>query len=235
MTDKASVLPQEQLHGKALLESLQRRFRTMMIDITVGDRTFKILKPANPDDLIREEDFVKDERLPYWADIWPSSTILAAKLLGMDGAGKSALELGCGVGLCTMAARIAGFDVLSTDYYEDSLEFTRANTFTNLGRETRTRLFDWRHPPTDIGRYDLAFASDVLYEKEYAELLPSIFARTLVAGGSALVADPGRVAAPLFVEACARTGLEAAKIDTLPFESGEVRQRIDIYLVTNAA
>ncbi len=232
MTDKASVAQREQLHGYALVESLQRRFRTAVVDVTVNDRKFRILKPANPDDLIREEDFVKDERLPYWADIWPSSTILAAKLLEMEGAGATALELGCGVGLCTMAARIAGFDVLSTDYYEDSLDFTRANAFTNLGTEARTRLFDWRHPPADVGRYDLAFASDVLYEQEYAQLLPSIFDRTLTPGGSALVADPGRVAAPLFVEACARTGLEAAKIETLPFESGEVRQSIDIYRIT---
>lgn len=225
----------DQLHGNALVESLQRRFRTTMVDVAVGDRTFRILKPANPDDLIREEDFVKDERLPYWADIWPSSTILAAKLLEMDGAGKRALELGCGVGLCTMAARIAGFDVLSTDYYEDSLDFTRANMFTNLGNDAQTRLFDWRHPPANVGRYDLAFASDVLYEEEYAKLLPTIFDRTLTPGGSAIVADPGRLAAPLFVEACARTGLEAAKIESRPFESGEVRQRIDIYRITRPA
>jgi len=233
--EKASAAQVEPLHGQALVESLQRRFRTALVDVTLSGRTFTILKPANPDDLIREEDFVKDERLPYWADIWPSSTILAARLLEMDGAGSTALELGCGVGLCTMAARIAGFDVLSTDYYEDSLDFTRANAFTNLGSEARTRLFDWRHPPADVGRFDLAFASDVLYEQEYAQLLPSIFDRTLVPGGSALVADPGRVAAPLFVEACARTGLDAAKIETRPFESGEIRQRIDIYRITRAA
>ena len=232
MTDKAPVAQVKQLHGQALVESLQRRFRTAMVNVTVRDRTFRILKPANPDDLIREEDFVKDERLPYWADIWPSSTILAAKLLEMDGAGKTALELGSGVGLCTMAATIAGFDVLSTDYYEDSLDFTRANAFANLGAEARTRLFDWRHPPADVGRYDLAFASDVLYEREYAELLPSIFSRALLPGGFAIVADPGRVAAPFFVEACARIGLAAAKVETLPFESGEVRQRIDIYRIT---
>lgn len=234
MTDKASAAQDKQLHGQALVESLQRRFRTAMVDVTVGDRTFRILKPANPDDLIREEDFVKDERLPYWADIWPSSTILAAKLLETNGAGATAVELGCGVGLCTMAARIAGFEVLSTDYYEDSLDFTRANAFTNLGSEARTRLLDWRHLPTDVGRYDLAFASDVLYEEEYAKLLPSIFDRTLAPRGSALVADPGRVAAPLFVEACARAGLDATKVETRPFESGEVRQRIDIYRITRS-
>ena len=54
------------LHGNALVESLTRRFRTALIEANVGECSYNLLKPANPDDLIREEDFVKDERLPYW-------------------------------------------------------------------------------------------------------------------------------------------------------------------------
>ena len=219
------------LHGQELVASLKRRFRTAEIEAVVGERTYQILKPANPDDLIREEDFVKDERLPYWADIWPSSMILAAKLLELDGHGRTALELGCGAGLCTLAATQSGFDVLSTDYYEDALDFTRANTFTNLGTEGRTMLFDWRHPPAELARYDMVFASDVLYEIEYARLLPQILRRTLSANGQGLIADPGRVAAPTFVESCSENGLVAEKIDTRPFAAGEIRQSIDIFLI----
>jgi predicted nicotinamide N-methyase len=195
----------------------------------VNTHTFSILKPANSDDLIREEDFVKDERLPYWADVWPSSLILAGKLLGLKGRGKTALELGCGVGLSTLAATTAGYDVLSTDYYEDALDVTRANVFRNLGKLARTRLVDWRHFPDDLGRFDLVFASDVLYETEYAELLPVILNRVLVQSGIALIADPGRVAAPVFVEACAQHGLAIRQKETRPFEAGEIKQRIDLY------
>src|SRR5216117_3358527 len=136
-----------------------------MHEAVVDDHVYSILKPANADDLIREEDLVKDERLPYWADVWPASIVLAGKLLELDGAGRSALELGCGVGLSTLAATSAGFDVLSTDYYQDALDVTRANVFRNLGKTARTRLVDWRHAPTDLGAFDLVFASDVLYEK----------------------------------------------------------------------
>ena len=217
------------LDGDALVLALTRRFRTSIEDATVDEHTFSILKPANSDDLIREEDFVKDERLPYWADVWPSSIILAGKLLELNGRGKTALELGCGVGLSTLAATSAGFDVLSTDYYEDALDVTRANVFRNLATIARTRLVDWRHFPEDLGTFDLVFASDVLYEKEYAELLPVLLRRLLVPGGIALIADPGRVAAPVFVEACATNGLTIDKKETRPFEAGEIRQKIDIY------
>lgn len=222
------------LTGKALVEAVERRFRTSTVDVAVGNRTFSILKPANADDLIREEDFVKDERLPYWADVWPSSIVLAEKLLGLNGTGKTALELGCGVGLSTLAARAAGFDVLSTDYYEDALDVTRANVFRNLGVPTSTRLVDWRHLPADLGRFHLVFASDVLYENEYAALLPGILDGMIAAGGMALIADPGRVAAPVFVEGCGVVGLVIQAKETRPFEEGEIRQSIDIYQIRRA-
>jgi predicted nicotinamide N-methyase len=128
-----------------------------------------------------------------------------------------------------LAATSAGFDVLSTDYYEDALDVTRANVFRNLGTTARTRLVDWRHFPEDLGTFELVFASDVLYEKEYAELLPVILDRLLAVGGNALIADPGRVAAPAFVDACATQGLVVQVKQTRPFEAGEIKQRIDIY------
>jgi predicted nicotinamide N-methyase len=215
--------------GDALVLTLTRRFRTSIQEAVVDGHVYSILKPANSDDLIREEDFVKDERLPYWADVWPSSIILAGKLLEREGQGRSALELGCGVGLSTLAATSAGFDVLSTDYYQDALDVTRANVFRNLGKSARTLLVDWRHVPKDLGTFDLVFASDVLYEKEYALLLPIILCRVLAPGGVALIADPGRVAAPMFVEACEAHRLRIRQKETRPFEAGEIRQRIDIY------
>jgi predicted nicotinamide N-methyase len=233
MIDRSSNLSENAksavLDGEALVGALTRRFRTSVEDATLDTHTFSILKPANSDDLIREEDFVKDERLPYWADVWPSSIVLASRLLELDGHGKNALELGCGVGLCTLAATSAGFDVLSTDYYEDALDVTRANVFRNLGTIARTRLVDWRHLPVDLGTFDLVFASDVLYEKEYAELLPVLLRGLLAPGGIALIADPGRVAAPVFVDACAEHGLVIRQKETRPFEAGEIRQKIDIY------
>lgn len=231
MIDKASYESPagRKSEGDALVQAVTRRFRTSVEDAVVDKHVYSILKPANSDDLIREEDFVKDERLPYWADVWPSSIILAGKLLELKGGGRSALELGCGVGLSTLAATTAGFDVLSTDYYEDALDVTRANVFRNLGSRARTRLVDWRHIPKDLGTFDLVFASDVLYEKEYALLLPIILCSVLASGGCALIADPGRIAAPMFLEACEEHGLIIREKETRPFAAGEIRQKIDLY------
>jgi predicted nicotinamide N-methyase len=226
------------LEGAQLVEALERRFRTMTIDVDAGDRTFSILRPANSDDLIREEDFVKDERLPYWADIWPASTILAAHLVSLTrnpnrrGGGR-ALELGCGVGLVTLGAMSAGYEVLATDYYTDALAFTRANAWREFGKSPDTRMIDWRAFPPDVSRFDLIMASDVLYEKEYARLLPGIFKRALAPGGMAIVADPGRIGVPEFKEECDDLGLVIRSKVTRPFESGEISQSIDLYEIAD--
>jgi hypothetical protein len=56
---------------EALDESLRRRFRAVQTAVDVGTRTLSILHPASAEDLIDERDFERDERLPYWAELWP--------------------------------------------------------------------------------------------------------------------------------------------------------------------
>ena len=228
----------EDLEGAELVEALENRFATTIDDVYVGDRTFSILRPRNSDDLIREEDFVKDERLPYWADIWPSSTVLAAHLIGLKRRGtrsnRKGLELGCGVGLVTTAAMIADYDMLSTDYYTDALAFTRANAWRETGRSPQATMIDWRAFPEDVGGFDLILASDVLYEKEYAQLLPGIFRRALAPGGIAIVADPGRIGVPEFIEECEEQKLVIRSKVTHQFDVGEIHQKIDLYEIADA-
>ncbi len=232
------IIELDDLEGAELVDALESRFTTTTGDIAVGAGTISILRPRNSDDLIREEDFVKDERLPYWADIWPSSTILAAHMIalstdGRDRTGKRGLELGCGVGLVTTAAMRAGYDMTSTDYYTDALAFTRANAWRNTGRTPEARMIDWRSFPDHERNFDLILASDVLYEKEYARLLPGIFRRALAPGGMVIVADPGRIGVPEFKEECAATGLVIRDKTTVPFEAEGIKQQVDLYEIAD--
>jgi predicted nicotinamide N-methyase len=236
MTPVIAELPA--LEGAELVDALESRFSTVTTDVDVGPRTFSILRPRNSDDLIREEDFVKDERLPYWADIWPASTILSGHLVSLANQpgrrrGGRGLELGCGVGLVTLGAMVAGYEMLSTDYYTDALAFTRANAWREFGKSPDARMIDWRAFPGDAGGFDLILASDVLYEKEYAVLLPGIFKRALAPGGMAIVADPGRIGVPEFVQECKEVGLVIRSKTTHPFSSGEITQSIDLYEVAD--
>jgi ETFB lysine methyltransferase len=235
----SAVAELHDLEGAELVDALERRFETVVNDVEAGSHTFSILRPRNSDDLIREEDFVKDERLPYWADIWPSSTILAGHLVNLprrkDRTARKGLELGCGVGLVTTAAMIAGYDLLATDYYTDALAFTRANAWRETGRSPDARMIDWRAFPEDATGFDLILASDVLYEKEYARLLPGIFKRALAPGGMVILADPGRIGVPEFIEECEDQALVIRSKVTHPFVAGEIKQQIDLYEIADRA
>ncbi len=214
------------------LQALDRRFVLAHVSVAVAGGEIHLETPRSADELINEIDFEHDERLPYWADVWPSSTALAGIVAALDGRGKTALELGCGLGLVTIGALRAGFDVLATDYYEDALLFARRNGLSATGREPRTRHVDWRALPSDLGRFDLILASDVLYEREYATLVAAAIAASLAPGGIALVEDPGRIALLSFVTACEQLGCTVAIRARVPWTDGTAKQTITIHEIS---
>lgn len=170
--------------------------------VEVAGHRWHMAHPRDPEALIDEEEFARDERLPYWADVWPSAHVLADLLVRHRGDGRPALELGCGSGLVACALATAGYRVTATDYYDAALQVTRENAWRNTGVAIATRVVDWRALPGDLGQYALVAASDVLYERPYAELVASALAATVAPGGCAIVADPGRVGFDAFLEAC---------------------------------
>jgi predicted nicotinamide N-methyase len=213
------------------LEQLSGQFDVVRSEFPLGGRIVTIHHPRNADELIDEDAFAEDERLPYWADIWPSARVLADRMVTMPVDDRRFLELGCGAGLVSVAAAMAGFEVTATDYYEEALRFTALNVLINTGVLIETREADWRRFPHDLGRFGLVVASDVLYEREHASLIASVLDRTMNGRGTALVADPGRLAAPDFVEQCKERGMPTAILDRVPYEDGPIHQTIDLYEV----
>jgi ETFB lysine methyltransferase len=207
------------------------RFDIVETRITLAGRALEFLRPRSADDLLNEEEFERDERIPYWAEIWPSARVLADQLVRHSGAGRRCLELGCGVGTVCLAALVAGFQTLGTDYYADALAFTRLNAARNSLPEPGARLVDWRDYPADLVGFDVVAAADVLYEKPYAGLVAAAMARSLAPGGLGLVADPGRPRAKAFPDECRRQGLEVPSISHVVFDEGPTPVTIDLYEV----
>lgn len=216
------------LHGAALDDALARRFVLADETAVIDGISFLLRKPANADHLISEADYVMDERLPYWADLWPSARQLATVLLHEQGEGRTLLELGCGLGLPTIAAMRVGFDVTATDYYEDALQVTRANAARNLDREPMVRMVNWRAWPENFGPFDVVVAADVIYEPEYATLVAAAIARALAPDGEAIIADPGRVALAQFHQQLPIVGLEVVESSTTPYVDGKINQQIQV-------
>jgi predicted nicotinamide N-methyase len=227
-----SSSPDSDRERAAALDAALARLDLVTSAVEAGGAKVVLRKPRSAESLICEDDFKGDERLPYWADVWPSSRALAGVLRGHDGTGRSLLELGCGVGLVSVTALRAGFTVTATDYYADALEVTRLNALRLVGdgdARLTTRYVDWRALPDDLGLVDVVCAADVLYEREYAELVSETIKRTLRPGGLVLIADPGRAALAPFREEAAKRGLEQTEALTVLVQpdatSGDLVQR----------
>lgn len=175
----------------------------------VGEKIFHIVHPASADALIDEEDFDRNERLPYWADLWPSAIALARWLSNKDLRGKRVIELGCGLGLPSVVCLSRGAEVVVSDHYAAAMDFAVFNARTNEGREPETFLLDWRHPELDgLGLFDLVIGADVLYEALNGLALAELVPRLLSPRGEVIFADPNRNTAPVFLDEMENRGFQ---------------------------
>jgi predicted nicotinamide N-methyase len=180
--------------------------------LQVGGRTLSLWRPVHPEAYIlgtAEEAFGEDERLPYWALLWPASIALASRLVAGDGwTGLSVLELGAGLGLPSLAAASAGADVTATDWYLDALEFIQASAREN-GLALATKFLDWRHPPDGAG-FDCIIGADLLYERRHFEPILETVERLLAPAGKVILSDPDRHRTPDFFRLAAERGWESS-------------------------
>lgn len=166
-------------------------------------------------DAISPAQFEADGRLPYWADLWASSPVLAGHLRRRPGlAGKNLLELGCGLGLAGIAAAQAGAAVVMTDYEEDALEFARFNASMNLSPAELSRVtfrgMDWRAAEIPE-RYDIIIGADIVYERRNFEPLLTLVRRLLRSGGAFLLTDPDRDTGRDFIRLAASGGFSVSE------------------------
>ncbi|MGI8843918.1 MAG: hypothetical protein ACR2HZ_09470, partial [Gemmatimonadaceae bacterium] len=73
---------------------VERRFVLIEHEVPLGRMTVRLRGPRSAEELIDEEDFVRDERMPYWAELWPSARVMAAHVAKENGSDERLLELG---------------------------------------------------------------------------------------------------------------------------------------------
>ena len=135
--------------------------------------------------------------LPYWSVVWRSGVALAREVAGSPLAGVRVVELGCGLGLASLAAARAGAAVLATDGSAEALALVERSAHENaLGVETARLSWEAADDLVARGPYDLVLAADVLYEQASVALLLSLLPRL---GHQVWLAEPGRSVAGDFI------------------------------------
>ena len=167
--------------------------------VPLRDRELAVLRPRDPEALIDEEAFARDERMPYWAELWPSGIALARALSGSALRGRRVVELGCGgLALPSIAAALAGARVLATDWAPEALDLAEDNARRNDASFAVAEVA-WDAPEALVARgpFDLVLGADVLYESRNRDPLLALLPRL---ADEVWLADPGRPAAEMFLE-----------------------------------
>jgi predicted nicotinamide N-methyase len=182
---------------RPLRDALTDSLAEEAVELAPGS-SLRILRPPSAEELIDEAAFDEEEFLPYWAELWPSGLALARYVATRELRGLRVLELGCGLGLPSLAAAHRGAEVLATDWAEDAIELLSRNAERN-GLFLRVARVRWSEPePLLIAApWDLVLGADLLYEARNAEQLAELLPRL---GGEVLLAEPGRPHAKDFLK-----------------------------------
>jgi predicted nicotinamide N-methyase len=166
--------------------------------VSLPDGELQLLQPDEAAELPDDGPVEWAPLVPYWAVLWRSGVALGRELAGSRLAGLRVAELGCGLGVPSLAAARAGASVLATDESAEALELVEGNAREN-GLSVETARVDWGAADELVARgpFDLVLAADVLYERASVALLLSLLPRL---GREVLLADPGRAVAGAFHE-----------------------------------
>ena len=198
-----------------------------LLEIKNSDELFASLLSLEPDN-----ENVIDERIPYWAELWPSAIALSRHILKIDriGSGTEVLEIGCGLGLPGIVAGKKGARVTFTDYMDDALDFAKENWKQNNTSDAMFQLLDWRNPDLSLAT-DVLLASDVAYEQRAFEPLLKTFDAMLKPGGLILLSEPGRKYMPAFFQKLEAAGYRYRKFSYTEFLRG-VNSEIGVYEIS---
>jgi predicted nicotinamide N-methyase len=203
--------------------------------VIIDDHKFRIERPKESDRILDHPAirgaFAADEYMPYWADLWPASRMLARAILNAEWrAGTVALEVGCGLGLPGIAALAKGIHVVFSDCDLTAVRFAAANARLNGFHDFELLPMDWRFPPADR-QFPLILCSDLCYECRHVDPLTELIAKLLTPDGLCLLTDQDRPPAPYLREMLVANGLTYAAESMRAGEPGGHRYKGTLYRI----
>jgi predicted nicotinamide N-methyase len=215
-------------------------FDTEKVSLTYGIYDIQLLTIKNIDALFdalilkgTDHDDVKDERIPYWAELWPSAIAMSRYIIDNQIVmpDMTVTELGCGLALPAIVAGKMGAHIIATDYLNEALLFANQNwDLNNIKQNVLFKKMDWRMP--DIAcKADLLLASDVAYEERAFAPLLDTFKKLLNPNGKIIITEPNRPISKFFFSNLHTEGYQVKHTDMMVERKG-FNFLINIYELT---
>lgn len=133
---------------------------------------------------------------PFFAVAWPGAQAVARVLLDgdVDVRGKVVVDLGCGSGIASVAAKLMGAErVIGVDIDELALATTRLLAREH-GVDVETINASLLHDDIDavVAGADVVLAADLVYNRDLGAALARRARRWIAAGKQVVLADSGR-------------------------------------------
>src|SRR5262245_19359918 len=177
--------------------------------LSLGGRSWSFLHTGAVVTMAQEQEYLAREqgRMPYGAQLWPSSIALAHDLVARAAElrGKRVLELGAGTGVPGIVAASLGAQVLQIDRSEVALHLCELNARRNQQAGIGARAAQWETFHSDEP-FDFIVGADVLYVTTMHDRLRAISDAYLAHGGTVLFADPCRAQSLPMLEAMEQNG-----------------------------
>ena len=149
------------------------------------------------------------EANPFGAKLWPAAVAVARDLVALPSGtlqGMTVLELGCGNGLCSLAAAMAGAgSVVASDLSVDALALV-GEAADNAQLSVDLRVLDLSNTTDPLPPAELVIAADLMYDDDLARHVAVRVAEAARRGSWVIVADPKRGPREAFLRKLAECG-----------------------------
>lgn len=210
------------------------------LEVRFGGRLWRVEREADMEALwerVGQEEFGEDERMPYWAELWPASLLLCQWLCSRRAviSGKWCLELGCGLGLSAMAGAAAGARVAAMDHEWRAVIRARDNAARNVAASPFFTRMDWRAPAFRQGAFDFIWGSDILYETRFHAPLTPLFRSLLAPGGRIWLAEPERTVSEPVWGGLVEAGFDVVRLVKVSVPFQHYHAGVNLWEVARAA
>lgn len=201
-------------------------YATRLLDVRLGGRAYSMCalldnQQFSDPDGAAERAGVSSSQWPLFGQVWPSGRVLAEAMWLHEVDGLRILELGCGLALSSLVLQQRGADITASDLHPLAGAFLVGNAARNGLSPIPYRDLPWETPDATLGLFDLIIGSDILYERNHAQLLSALVHRHAKPESQIVIADPGRGNGGALTRALAAHGYAVSE-HRCPFNPGDV-------------